>query len=399
MDAFGEAVPEDFQPAIRQSAHGSVAVLTNGKFATPFPEAPAMNHGSPISTVVNRYVTVAGFDDIDVRTAPVEPPGPSEVLVRTRLVGICGSDLHAIQGRHPSMPLPYQPGHEVVGTVAATGPGVTRFAPGDRVFVEPNLVCGSCRNCQQGRYNICANLRVFGCQTPGGMADYFIIGADRLHAVPDALSDEAAALVEPLATPVHAVRLAVEANLASGAADLTGKDVVVLGAGAIGLFSLVAARAAGARRVIVTDLVPEKCARARRLGADAVFRADDGALATVVRDDFGGGADIVFDCVATSASMAQAVSMVRKGGTVLVVGVPSGSVSVPLDLVQDWEITVRGVLMYVRDDIENAVRILASGQVPINEFVSEVLPLARAGEAFARAAAPDSVKVLVSASR
>lgn len=193
-----------------------------------------------MSAQQNRYVTVAGIDDITVATSPVPEPGPGQARVRSTLVGICGSDLHAAHGEHPSMPLPYQPGHEAVGVVDALGPDAVGLGPvglgavglgvGDRVFLEPNLVCRHCRNCLSGRYNICLELAVFGCQTPGAMADWFVVDVDRLHRIPDDMSDEAAVLVEPLATPVHAVRLAAGVDPVPGVEGLTGSNVVVLGA-------------------------------------------------------------------------------------------------------------------------------------------------------------------------
>ncbi len=348
-----------------------------------------------MSVQQNRRVTVAGIDDVTVSTVPVPEPAPGEVRVRSTLVGICGSDLHAAHGEHPSMPLPYFPGHEAVGVVDALGEGVTGLAVGDRVFLEPNLVCRHCRNCLSGRYNICLELAVFGCQTPGAMTDAFVVGADRLHRVPDDMSDEAAVLVEPLATPVHAVRLAAGVDPVPGVEGLTGKNVVVLGAGPIGLFTLIAAREAGARQVVVTDLLETKRDRAMRLGADAVLPADAVDLVGEVRAFLGHSADVVFDCVSVPGTVAQAVALLAKGGTAVVVGVPPGSVPIRLDLVQDWEITVRGALMYTTPDIEAAAAILRSGRVPIEELISDVLPIDQAQQAFARADSGQGVKVLV----
>jgi 2-desacetyl-2-hydroxyethyl bacteriochlorophyllide A dehydrogenase len=335
---------------------------------------------------VNRYVTVVSLDDISVSTEPVPRPAAGEVLVRTMLVGICGSDLHAVHGVHPSMPLPYRPGHEVVGVVEALGDGVARFSVGDRVVLEPNLVCGECTNCRRGRYNICSSLAVFGCQTPGGMADVFTIGADRLHPVPDGLSDVEAALVEPLATPVHATELAGE---------LAGANVVVLGSGTIGFLTMIAARRAGAATVVCTDLRAEMRDRATRFGADHAVPADDPDLPGTVTA-LAGEVDVVFDCVATEGSVAQAVTTVRKGGTVVVVGVPAGRVRVPLDLIQDHEITVRGCLMYTDADIRVAMDLLAEGAVPTGELVSSVFPIEAAAEAFRAADSGEHGKVLVS---
>jgi L-iditol 2-dehydrogenase len=335
-----------------------------------------------------RRVLVRSIDDITVEQVPAPVAGDGELLVRTTMVGVCGSDTHAALGHHPFMSLPYYPGHEAVGVVAAVGSNAGEFAAGDRVIVEPNLVCGQCPQCRSGRYNICQELKVFGCQTPGAMTDLFTIPADRVHRVPEGMTDVESALVEPLATPVHAV---------AKAGDLTGRTVVVLGAGPIGLLVLTAARHAGAATIAVTDLLPGKRDRALRLGADAALPADDPDLITQVHAALGGPADVVFDCVAREQSMAQATDLVTKGGRIIVVGV--GAVTptpIRLDLVQDREIRIEGTLMYTADDYRTAIGLIASGAVDTREIVTATFPLEEAGKAFAASLAPEHVKVLVS---
>src|SRR4051794_20309926 len=151
---------------------------------------------------------VVHADRIDVSTDAVVPdPKPHEARVRGVMAGVCGSDTHAAHGRHPFIVLPYHPGHEAVGVVDAIGSDVSDLMVGQRVTVEPDLPCWSCKMCTTGRQNLCERLQFFGCGwEQGGMADYFTVAAERLHAVPDDLDDTAAALIEPLSTPVHAVR-------------------------------------------------------------------------------------------------------------------------------------------------------------------------------------------------
>lgn len=334
-----------------------------------------------------RRVLVRSIDDITVEHIPAPTADEGELLVRTSVVGVCGSDTHAAQGHHPFMSLPYRPGHEAVGVVAATGSGVDGFAPGDRVIVEPNLFCGQCPQCRSGRYNICQELKVFGCQTPGAMTDLFTIPADRVHRVPEGMTDIEAALVEPLATPVHAV---------AKAGDLTGRAVVVLGAGPIGLLVLAAARHAGASAIAVTDLLPGKRDRALRLGADAALPADAADLTEQAHQALGAPVDVIFDCVAREQSMAQATDLVTKGGRIIVVGVgAAGTTPVRLDLIQDREISVDGTLMYTADDYRTAIALIASGAVDTDEIVTATFPLEEAAKAFKAALAPEHVKVLV----
>jgi 2-desacetyl-2-hydroxyethyl bacteriochlorophyllide A dehydrogenase len=336
-----------------------------------------------------RRVVVSSLDDVVVETAATETPGPGEARVATTLVGICGSDLHAACGRHPFIELPYRPGHEAVGVVDAVGAGVDESWLGTRVTIEPNLACGHCTQCRAGRYNICAELLVFGCQTAGAMADSFTIPVDRLVALPGDLDDRHAILVEPLATPVHTVRRATDL-----VGDLRDRPVVVIGAGPIGLFTLLAARHAGAR-VVVADLLESKRARAERLGAVGSFdpTADD-AVATAQRL-LGGPAAVVIDCVSRESTVALAVDLVDKGGAVMIVGVAEGSTPVPLGLIQDRELALVGNLMYVREDFTAAMELLASGVVPVEEIISADFDLDQAAQAFSASADPENVKVLV----
>jgi len=338
-------------------------------------------------TAQMQQVRVRSMDAVDLEVVAAPRPAAAEVLVRTVLVGICGSDVHACLGNHPFIDLPYQPGHEAVGVVEATGAEVDNFAVGDRVVVEPNLHCGRCPQCKAGRYNICQFLQVFGCQTPGAMAERFTIAADRVHPIPDALSDELAILIEPMATPVHAV---------AKAGDLRGRSVAVLGAGPIGLFVLLAAKHAGASRVLVTDLLESKRERALRMGADAVLAADDGRFADRARAELGAAADVVFDCVSREQSVAQAVDLVTKGGLVVIIGVGQpGNTPIRLDLVQDRELRIEGALMYVSQDFRTAMELIGSGVVVAAELISSVFPLREAAAAFAAARDPAQVKVLV----
>jgi 2-desacetyl-2-hydroxyethyl bacteriochlorophyllide A dehydrogenase len=324
---------------------------------------------------------------IAVEAADIPVPGPGEALVRTLVTGVCGSDLHAAHGRHPFVALPYRPGHEVVGVIEAAGPGVRDRTPGQRVIVEPDLPCWACKMCASGRENLCENLQFFGCGYPqGGMADYFTVPADRLHPVPDALDDHAAALIEPLSTPVHAVRLA---------GDVAGRAVAVLGAGTIGLLTVAVLRAHGAGKIVSTDPLPAKRGRAAALGADVTIDAAAPDAAGQVRTALGGSADIVFDCVSVQSSMDQAIAMADKGGTVVVVGVPARAVTVPLPVLQDHQIRIQGSATYLPEDYREATSLLREGTIRAADFVTAVRPLAEVAQAFALAGSGDHVKVLV----
>ncbi len=326
-------------------------------------------------------------DRIAVEAADTPAPHPDEALVRTLMAGVCGSDLHAARGHHPFVPLPYRPGHEVVGVIETVGSAVEGSTPGQRVIVEPDLPCWRCKMCTSGRENLCENLQFFGCGYPqGGMADYFTLAANRLHPVPDVLDDQTAAIIEPLSTPVHAVRLA---------GDVAGRTVAVLGAGTIGLFTLAVLRAHGAGKVVSTDPNLAKRARAEALGADATIDARTPDVAGQVRQALGGSADIVFDCVAVQSSMDQAIAIADKGGTVVVVGVPAAEVTVPLPIVQDHQIRIQGSATYLPEDYSESAVLLGRGVVKTADFVTAMRPLDQVAEAFELASSGNHVKVLV----
>ena len=319
---------------------------------------------------------------VEIVEAPRPTPGPGEIRVRPRVVGICGSDLHALAGDHPFIDLPCTPGHEVVGIVEELGSGVIGPPVGTRVLLEPNLVCGQCPYCRSGRYNLCEHLAVVSCQGPGAMADAFAAPAGRFHCVPDSLSD-AAALVEPLSTATHALRLA---------GDLSGRTVAILGGGSIGLLALVAARAAGATAIALSEPHEQKRRRAERLGASLTVEPAVEPVSTI-RSAFGGRADVVFDCVSIQSSISQAIALAEKGGSVIVVGVAAGDVTIPLPIVQDREVLIQGSAMYVAEDVQRAMDLMASGAVPVDELVTATFHLDEGPKAFAAAASGDEVKV------
>ena len=323
-------------------------------------------------------------DGVTVAEVATPAPGPGEALVRMTVAGICGSDVHAWHGRHPFVTLPYAAGHEASGVVAGGDLPV-----GTRVTVEPFLPCWDCKNCRTGRQNICANLTFFGCvHDQGGMAEYFTIDVRRLHVVPDGLDWPTAALIEPLSTPVHARRLA---------GDLSGAAVAILGAGTIGLLMQRVASFHGAGRIVMTARSQANRDRALAFGADAVVDASAPDAADRVRAELGETADVVFDCVAEQATMTQALACVNKGGTVVVVGVPPGEVTVPLHTIQDSQIRIQGSATYLPEDYTEAMSLLAAGVVSAADFVTATHPLAAAAEGFRDAASGSHIKVLLTA--
>jgi L-iditol 2-dehydrogenase len=313
--------------------------------------------------------------DIRLIEAPRPTPGPNELLVAVARVGICGSDLHAYHGRHPFIKLPIVPGHEFAGTVEQVGANVREFSPGQRVTVEPSLVCGECYNCTHGRYNICEKLQVIGCQTPGAMSEYLTVPASKALLLPKGVTWDQAVMVEPLAVAVHAIRVA---KLRPGAKAL------ILGAGTIGLMTLQAAKTLGVGPVMMTDLLQDRLALAQELGADYVVNPSTRDLVTAVEAAFGAdGADVIIECVGIAATARDAIRVARKGTRIVLAGVFEEEVPLNLGLVQDRELELVGTLMYVDDDFAKALGLLQASGVRVEPLITHRFALSQAAEAFA----------------
>jgi 2-desacetyl-2-hydroxyethyl bacteriochlorophyllide A dehydrogenase len=349
---------------------------------------------TPVTEVDDKDESSASMQRVVVREGGIDlvetqkpTPKSNEALVQMVYSGVCGSDTHAAAGHHPFVPLPYLPGHEVVGIVRDVGEDVKDAKVDDHVTVDPTLPCWNCKMCRTDRSNLCENLRFFGCgYSQGGMADYFTIPADRLHVIPSGISDLSAILIEPLATPVHAVRLS------GGVAD---KAVVIIGAGTIGLLTLAAARHAGARTIIMTDMLASKRERALQLGADQVFDAASPDLPELIRAELGESVDVVFDCVSIQSTVNLAIDLALKAGTVMIVGVPAGPVTIPLPVIQDLQVRIQGSATYMPEDYATATEIIQSGAVTPERFVTAQFSLLDVSSAFAASASGEHVKVVV----
>ncbi|MGE5554387.1 MAG: zinc-dependent alcohol dehydrogenase [Betaproteobacteria bacterium] len=313
-------------------------------------------------------------EQIVLERATIPSPGPGQALLKVAVAGICGSDIHAYFGKHPFISCPVVPGHEFAGTVVAVGPGVRPDLVGQRVTALPSLVCGECFNCRTGRFNICRSLRVIGCQADGAMAEYVAVPADKVLPLPEEMSFAEAALVEPLAVGVHAVRRA---------GSVAGQRVVVTGAGTIGLLVMQVAKAYGAAEVTVSDLVDFRLRLAEELGADQTVDVRQRSLVNWAQQRYGSdGVDVSFECVGVESTVNDAILIARKGSKVVIVGVFEEDVKVKMGLVQDKEIELIGTLMYTREDYAEALRLLRRGAVRALPLVTHRFPLSQVAEAF-----------------
>lgn len=336
----------------------------------------------PEPSVTAMQVWIDGQGEIDVRPSARPEPGPGEVLLRTANAGICGSDLHTFRRGHPWLPYPIAPGHEASAWIAGVGAGVGGWSADEPVYVQPAVSCGTCFTCRRGLSNLCERLVGVGSHTPGAMADYFVVPTSAVRRLPD-VSMAAGAMIEPLATGVHAVAMA---------GGVAGRTIAVIGGGTIGQLTMLAALSGGADRVVVTDLVAAKLSLALRLGAAAAIDAGHGDLPGAVTEALSGRPDVVFDCVGSPSSIQSAAGLAEPGGRVVIVGVGHGAVTLPIELLQDREVTVGGSAMYVERDFTEAERLVAAG-LPVADLVTSQLPITEAAEGFRRAAGGDEVKV------
>jgi L-iditol 2-dehydrogenase len=319
----------------------------------------------------NRAAVLYGVHDLRIDEVPVPEPGPRQVLVEVNAVGVCGSDVHYYEHGRVGPYVVREPlilGHESGGTVVGRGPGATRHQVGQRVALEPGVPCGACRQCRAGRYNLCPEVRFFA--TPpvhGAFCNYVAIHEDFAFALPDQVSDDAGALIEPLSVGVWACR---KAGLQGG------EHVLVTGAGPIGLLAMQAALALGATRVTVADVNPHRLDLARRTGANRTIDLREQPLG-----EAGVEADVLLECSGHPAALAGGIRALRPAGAAVAVGMgPGEEAAIPLALLQNREITLTGTFRYA-NTYPTAIELVATGRVDVEAIVTGHFPLEQAEQA------------------
>ncbi len=307
-------------------------------------------------------------------------PQPGEVLVRVRACGICGSDVHGMDGSTGRRIPPLVMGHEAAGEIAAVGAGVTAWHPGDRVTFDSTVYCGECWFCRRGEVNLCDNRQVLGVscgdyRRQGAFAEFVAVPQRILYRLPDNLSFEQAAMVEAVSVAVHAV---------ARTPGLHDAAVVVVGVGMIGLLVVQALRVAGAKQIIAIDLEEDRLQLARRRGATAAFKADEADLPAKIKAlTQGRGADAAFEVVGLSPTLKTAMDCVRKGGSVTLVGNLKATVDFSLQAAVTRQLTLIGTCASAGEYPE-CLDLIASGQINVTEFISATPPLAEGAQWFAR---------------
>jgi L-iditol 2-dehydrogenase len=332
-----------------------------------------------------RAAVLRGPGDVVVEERPAPEPGPGQVVVRVASVGVCGSDTHYYDhGRIGRFVVesPLVLGHEAAGEVTALGPGVTSVQVGQRVSVEPGVPDLTCEQCLAGRYNLCPDMRFFA--TPpvdGAFAEYVVVHAAFAHPVPESISDDAAALLEPLSVGIWACR--------KGGVS-AGSRVLVTGAGPIGLVSVQAARAFGATEVVVSDVNPERLALARDLGATDVVDARTARVTDLPRPP-----EVLLECSGHPAATGEGIRALDRAGRAVLVGMGGDELPLPLSVVQERELQVTGTFRYA-GTWPTAIALVAAGHIDLDRLVTGTYGLDRAEEALtAGRRDPQSVKVVV----
>ncbi len=321
---------------------------------------------------------------IELRVLDEPPRDQAQALVRIRSVGICGTDLSIFAGKIP-VGYPRVLGHEMVGEVMAAPPGSA--AAGTRVIVDPNVVCGRCGRCREGRANLCSAGWLLGRDRDGGLCELVAVPAANLHRLPDDLEDHVAPLIQVLTTCVHAQRM-MEV--------FPGDAVAIVGLGVTGLLHLQLAKARGAWPVVCVTRSGEKLELARRLGADVTVEANDPSAVERVREATEGGADVSIECAGTVAAFARAVEMARPGGRVLAYGtIAETSGPFPFYDLYYKELAVTGARAAQAEDYPVAIEAVASGRLRLDPLVNRRVPLESVAEALATGGGPGALKVIV----
>ncbi|HEV7677020.1 MAG TPA: NAD(P)-dependent alcohol dehydrogenase [Candidatus Dormibacteraeota bacterium] len=332
-----------------------------------------------------RAAVLRGPGDVAIEERPVPRPGPAQVVVRVRSVGVCGSDAHYYEhgriGRFV-VEAPLVLGHEASGEVVELGPDVTRLTVGQRVAIEPGVPDLTCEQCLAGRYNLCPDMRFFA--TPpidGALAEYVVVHEAFAHPVPEVISDDAAALLEPLSVGLWACRKA---------RVIAGDRVLVTGAGPIGLVSVQAALAFGATEVTVSDVNPARLALAKELGATEVLDARESRLSDLPRPP-----QVLLECSGYAPVIAEAIRALDRAGRAVLVGMGSDEVALPLSVVQEHELELMGTFRYA-NTWPVAIALVASGRIDLDRLVTGTYRLDQTEEALvAGRRDPQSVKAVI----
>jgi len=339
-----------------------------------------------------KALLLSKYRSLEIAEVPTPSAGAGDVLIRVGACGICGSDVHGYDGSSGRRIPPIVMGHEAAGRIAAVGAGVTGLAEGDRVTFDSTIYCGACGFCKRGEVNLCDHRQVMGVSCgdysrAGAFAEFVTVPARVVYKLPESISFAEAAMLEAVAVTIHAV------SLAKITAESTA---LVVGAGTIGVLILQALRAAGCKRVFVSDVDATRLKLAKDLGAADVFLADKDVVAQILQRTGGVGVDVAMEAVGRDETVNAAIASVRKGGTVVLVGNISPETTLPLQKVVTRQIRLQGSCASA-GEYPQAIKLMASGAIRVRPLITAIAPLAEGPQWFERlyAREPNLLKVVL----
>ena len=308
-----------------------------------------------------------GKEQLEIRKVDIPQIGPEKALLKVKFAGICGTDLHIFAGKHPRAKAPLIMGHEFSGEITEINSLLRKdLKPGDRVVAEPLITCGECFACKSGLGHVCVKLGFYGIDVDGAFAQYIKVAVDRLFKIPDYMDYDIAALIEPVAVAVHAVRLS----------SLKVADVVcVQGAGPIGLLTALVAKLSGAAQVFICEKQPFRLKLAEEFGLQTIDVNDQDPVEQISKLTNGRRADIVFEAAGFPATVLSATKLCRVRGEVIIVALSKEPLPVDILSVAFNELTLKGVRAYAVYDFEKAIRIIADSGLDFSKFISEPFAL------------------------
>jgi len=342
----------------------------------------------------NLSVVVHGKGDLRLENTPIKTPGNNDALIEIKSGGICATDIHLfLTGNIGSLVAkkPYIPGHESAGQVVKVGENVKHLKPGDRVAIEPVVGCGRCTECKLGNYQRCDVMTI--CSIPphdGNLTQYKVHNASFCHKLPDNVSYEEAALLEPLAVVVHAVRRAGVS---------AGDYVMVCGAGPVGLLCMQAAKAFGASHVVVTDIVDHRLETAKKLGADFTVnvknKTDDQIREEIWKPLGGKQPRVTVECTGAEAAVRIAILATMQGGVVSLVGFGDDQINVPMVQISIRELSIQGIYIYA-NSYQLSIDLVSQGKIKMKPIITHRFKLEQALEAFetSRTGKDNALKVM-----
>lgn len=341
-----------------------------------------------------KSLLLTAYNHLEITDMPVPAVGAGDVLVRVEACGICGSDVHGLDGSTGRRIPPIVMGHEAAGTVEAVGSGVTRFAKGDRVTFDSTVYCGACPYCKAGQINLCDNREVIGVsegnyRRHGAFAEYVVIPDRIMYPLPADFPFEEAAMLEAVSVAMHGVKVTPVTG---------GETALVIGAGMIGLLTLQAAKAAGCARVFISDVDETRLKLARQVGADEVLHSSGAELlAEIKRLTNGRGVDVVLEAVGLNQTVGSAIDCVRKAGTVTLIGNVSPEVTLPLQKVVVKQIKLQGSCAS-SGEYPEAIELIAAGKITVKPLITAVASLEEGPRWFDRlhSREPNLMKIVLS---